>query len=90
MAATQWPQATADERAAASTIGNFMYQPSECEAVCVLYNEYICNICFHFIHLKCCVTFHNVAAETATKRSTVICRFNTSADGSLLACMSAI
>lgn len=44
--------------------------------VCVLYNEYICNICFHFIHLKCCVTFHNVAAavavaEAATATATV-------------------
>lgn len=40
VAATQWPQATADERAAASgniakTIANFMCQPSECATACV-------------------------------------------------------
>lgn len=75
MAATQWPQATADERAAASgniakTIANSMCQLSVYVCVCVLYNEYICNICFHFIHLKCCVTFHNVAAVAEAARAT--------------------
>lgn len=40
VAATQWPQATADERAAASgniakTIANFMCQPSECATACM-------------------------------------------------------